>query len=102
MLEKIVSLFCWPVQREAEIFCDALKSIGMILPIVLSQVVYIGLGPCQDSESAFGLTFLLEIEGLGAYDGYKYPAFGMINFLLFVRLCRFKTREEGLEFLVPY
>ena len=41
----------------------------------------------------------MEIEGIGAYDGYKYPASGMINFLLFVRLCRFKTREDGLEFL---
>nr|CBH37187.1 hypothetical membrane protein [uncultured archaeon] len=35
--------------------------------------------------------FLVEIEGLRAYDGYKYPASGMIDFLLFVRLCRFKT-----------
>jgi hypothetical protein len=43
--------------------------------------------------------FLVEIEGLRAYDGYKYPASGMINFLLFVRLCRFKTREDGLKFL---
>jgi len=39
------------------------------------------------------------IEGLRAYDGYKYSASGMVNFLLFVRLCRFKTREDGLEFL---
>jgi hypothetical protein len=43
--------------------------------------------------------FLEGIEGLSAYDGYKYLASGMINFLLFVRLCRFKTRENGLEFL---
>jgi hypothetical protein len=40
----------------------------------------------------------VEIQGLRAYDGYKYPASAMINFLLFVRLCRFKTREGGLEF----
>jgi hypothetical protein len=40
-----------------------------------------------------------ENEGLHAYDGHKYSASGMINFLLFVRLCRFKTREYGLEFL---
>jgi hypothetical protein len=46
--------------------------------------------------------FLVVIEGLLAYDGYKYPASAMINFLLFVRLCRFKTREEGLEFLERY
>jgi antirestriction protein len=39
---------------------------------------------------------------LQAYDGYKYPASAMINFLLFVRLCHFKTREEGLEFLERY
>ena len=43
--------------------------------------------------------FLVKIKGLQAYDGYKYPASAMINFLLFMRLCRFKTREDGLEFL---
>jgi hypothetical protein len=43
--------------------------------------------------------FLEGIEGLRAYDGYKYSASGMINFLLFVRLCRFETREDGLKFL---
>jgi hypothetical protein len=43
--------------------------------------------------------FLVKIEGLEAYDGYKYPASAMLNFLLFVRLCRFKTREDGtIEF----
>jgi hypothetical protein len=46
--------------------------------------------------------FLEGIEGLMAYDGYKYSASGMVNFLLFVRLCRFKTREDGLEFLERY
>jgi hypothetical protein len=44
----------------------------------------------------------VEIEGLLAYDGYKYPASAMINFLLFVHLCRFKTREDGLVFLERY
>ena len=39
--------------------------------------------------------FLVEIGGFGAYDGYKYSASGMIDFLLFVRLCRFEAREEG-------
>ena len=43
--------------------------------------------------------FLEGIEGLRAYNGYKYMAAAMINFLLFVRLCRFKKRESALEFL---
>ena len=43
--------------------------------------------------------FLEGIEGLRAYNGYKYLAAAMINFLLFVRLCRFKKRESALEFL---
>jgi hypothetical protein len=43
--------------------------------------------------------FLVEIGGFGAYEGYKYLASAMIDFLLFVRLCRFETREDGLEFI---
>ena len=43
--------------------------------------------------------FLEGIEGLRAYNGYKYSAAGMTNFLLFVRLCHFKKRESALEFL---
>jgi len=43
--------------------------------------------------------FLEGIEGLRAYNGYRYSGAGMINFLLFVRLCRFNKRESALEFL---
>ncbi len=43
--------------------------------------------------------FLEGIEGLKGYNGYKFSAAGTINFLLFVRLCRFKKRASALKFL---
>ena len=63
--------------------------------------VKLGIDNPKSGISFFGMCrkFLVEIEGLQAYDGYKYPASAMINFLLFVRLCRFKTREHGLLLL---
>lgn len=43
--------------------------------------------------------YLEKIGDIRVYDGYKYSAAAMINFLLFVRICRFEKRENALQFL---
>ena len=74
------------------------------LRFFLELVIFLAVKLCIDNPksciSFFRMCrkFLEGIEGLKAYDGYKYSAAGAINFLLFVRLCRFKKRESGLEF----
>jgi hypothetical protein len=43
--------------------------------------------------------YLVKIEDIKTYDGYKYSAAAMINLLLFVRICRFEKREKAMQFL---
>lgn len=43
--------------------------------------------------------YLGKIEDIKSCDGYKYSAAAMINFLLFMRICRFEKREKAIQFL---
>ena len=75
--------------------------LRFFLELAIFLAVKLGIENPKSSISFFRLCrgFLEGIEGLRAYNGYKYSTAAMINFLLFVRLCRFKKRESALEFL---
>jgi hypothetical protein len=75
--------------------------LRFFLELAVFLAVKLGVDNPKSGISFFRMCrkFLEGIEGLLAYDCYKYSASCMINFLLFVRLCRFETREDGLKFL---
>jgi hypothetical protein len=75
--------------------------LRFFLELAIFLAVKLGVENPKSCISFFRLCrrFLENIDGLRAYNGYKYSGACMINFLLFVRLCRFKKRESALEFL---
>jgi hypothetical protein len=103
MKDRITEFFFFSEEDLENFHYDTHKFGGLrfFLELAVFLAVKLGVDNPKSCISFFRMCqkFLVGIEGLKAYDGYKYPASGMINFLLFVRLCRFKTREDGLEFL---
>ena len=104
--DTITEFFFFSEEDLGEFHYDTRKFGGLrfFLELAVFWAVKLGVDNPKSGISLFRVCrkFLMKSEGLQAYDGYKYPASGMVNFLLFVCLCRFKTREEGLEFLERY
>ena len=103
MKDRITEFFFFSEEDLGDFHYDTHKFGGLrfFLELAIFLVVKLDVDNSKSGISFFRMcrTFLEGIEGLRAYDGYKYSASGMLNFLLFVRLCRFKTREDGLKFL---
>jgi hypothetical protein len=103
MKEKITDFFFFSEEDLGDFHYDTYKFGGLrfFLELAIFLAVKIGIDNPKSCICFFRMCrkFLEEIEGLKTYDGYKYSATCMINFLLFVRLCSFKKRESGLEFL---
>jgi hypothetical protein len=103
MKDTITEFFFFSEEDLGDFHYDTHKFGGLrfFLELAVFLAVKLGADNPKSCISFFRMCrkFLEGTEGLRAYDGYKYSASGMINFLLFVRLCRFETREGGLEFL---
>jgi hypothetical protein len=95
MKDTITEFFFFSEDDLRDFHYDTHKFGGLrfFLELAVFLAVKLGIDNPKSGISFFRMCrkFLVEIEGLRAYDGYKYPASGMIDFLLFVRLCRFKT-----------
>ncbi len=103
MKDTVTEFFFFSEEDLSDFHYDTHKFGGLrfFLELAVFLAVKVGIDNPKSGISFFRMCrkFLEGIGGLRAYGGYKYPASAMINFLLFVRLCRFKTREDGLEFL---
>jgi len=101
--QKITEFFFFSEDDLGDFSYDTYKFGGLrfFLELAIFLAVKRDIENSKSCISFFRLCrgFLEGIEGLRAYNGYKYSAAAMINFLLFVRLCRFKKRESALEFL---
>jgi hypothetical protein len=103
MKDTITEFFFFSEEDLRDFHYDTHKFGGLrfFLELAVFLAVKLDIDNPKNGISFFRMCrkFLVKIERLQAYDGYKYPASIMINFLLFVRLCRFKTREYWSEFL---
>ena len=103
MKQKITEFFFFSEEDLGDFSYDTYKFSGLrfFLELAIFLAVKRDIDNPKSCISFFRLCReLLEgVEGLRAYNGYKYSGAAMINFLLFVRLCRFKKRESALEFL---
>ena len=101
--DTITEFFFFSEEDLRDFHYDTYKFGGLhfFLELAVFLVVKEGISNPKNRISFFRRfrKFLVKLEGLQAYERYKYSASAMINFLLFVRLCRFKTREYGSEFL---
>jgi hypothetical protein len=96
MKEEIIEFFFFSEENLGDFHYDTHNFGGLrfFLELAIFLAVKQDLDNPKSCISFFRMCrkFLEGIEGLKAYDGYKYSAAGAINFLLFVRLCRFKKR----------
>jgi hypothetical protein len=103
MEEKITEFFFFSEDDLDDFHYDTYKFAGLrfFLELAIFLAKKLGIDNPKSCIRFFRMArgFLEGIEELRAYDGYKYPSAGMINFLLFMRLCRFEKREDGLKFL---
>lgn len=103
MKENAMDYFFFSEEDLDDFSYDTYKFGGLrfFLELAIFLAKKLGIDNPKSCISFFrmGRCFLEGVEGLKAYDGYNYSAAGMINFLLFLRLCRIATRADGLEFL---